>query len=50
LFDPEPKHALLAVGIERQRHVHGLVLDQALVADFDPHSVKKDEDVELGGL
>src|SRR5262249_17467859 len=41
LFDPKPKHALLAVGIERERHIHGLVLDQAFVADFDAQSVKK---------
>ena len=36
-----PSTLLLAVRIERQRHVDGLVLDQALVADFDPQSVEK---------
>jgi hypothetical protein len=43
LFDPKPKHALLAVWIEGQRHIDGLVLDQALIADFDPQSIKKDD-------
>jgi hypothetical protein len=32
---------LLAVRIKRERHVDGLVLDQALVADLDPQGVEK---------
>lgn len=35
LLDPEAEDVLLAVRIERQRHIDGLVLDEALVADFD---------------
>src|SRR5580704_5431617 len=41
LFDPQPEHILLAIGIERERHIDGLVLDQALVANLDAQSVKK---------
>ena len=41
LLDPQPENVLLAVRIERQRHVDGLVLDQALVADLDPQGVEK---------
>src|SRR3954463_7099035 len=42
LFDPEPEYVLVAIRIERQRHVNGLVLDQTLVADFDPQRVEED--------
>ena len=35
-----------AVRIERQRHIDDLVLDQALIADFDPQRVKKHDRVD----
>jgi hypothetical protein len=41
LLDPQPQNVLLAVRIERERHVDGLVLDQALVANLDPQGVEK---------
>ncbi|MGY4311252.1 hypothetical protein ACVWW1_000555 [Bradyrhizobium sp. JR3.5] len=41
LLDPEPEHILLAVRIELQGHIDGLVLHQALIADFDAQRVKE---------
>jgi hypothetical protein len=41
LLDPKTKDVLLAVGIERQRNVDGLVPDQALIADLDPQRVEE---------
>src|SRR6516162_703945 len=41
LLDPQPQNFLLAVGIECERHVDGLVLDQALIANLDPQGVEK---------
>jgi hypothetical protein len=40
LFDPQPEHVLLAVRIERQRHIDGF-LDQAPVANLDDQRVEK---------
>src|SRR3954469_9219090 len=37
-----PSTSLSPIRIERQRHVNGLVLDQTLVADFDPQRVEED--------
>src|SRR3974377_2427157 len=44
--NPEPEHVLLAVRIERQRHVNGLVLDQTFVADFDPQRIKVHQGID----
>ncbi len=46
LLDPKPEHVLLAVWIERQRHIDGLVLDQAFVTDFDPQCVEKHHGID----
>src|ERR1700735_3467960 len=43
LLDPKPQNLLLAGRLDAQDDIDRLVLDQALVADFDPQRVKKDD-------
>jgi hypothetical protein len=43
-FDPKPEHVLLTVRVERQRDIHGFVLDQALVADLTRSCRKRPRD------
>ena len=43
LLDPQAQHVLLALGVQRQGDVDGLVLDQAFVADLHPQRVEKDD-------
>ena len=46
LLDPEPEDLLLAVRVEGERDVDGLVLDQPLVADLDAQGVEKHHRVD----
>src|SRR5215471_6081134 len=41
LLDPQPQNVLIAIRIERERYIDGLVLDQALVADLDPQGIEE---------
>jgi len=40
LLDPQSQYVLLAVGIEGERDIDGLVLDQAFIADLDRRASK----------
>ena len=46
LLDPQAKDFFLAGRIEGKRHIHGLVLDDALVADFDPQSIEENDRID----
>ena len=41
LLDPQAQNLLLAVRIERQRDIDGLVPDHAFIANLDPQRVEK---------
>ena len=45
LLDPKAQHFLVAGGAHADRQVHGLVLDQPLVADLDPQRIEEHDRV-----
>ena len=46
LLDPKAEDVLVALGIERQRDVDGLVVDQTLVADLHPQRIEEDDGID----
>uniref|UniRef100_A0A915JK06 Uncharacterized protein n=1 Tax=Romanomermis culicivorax TaxID=13658 RepID=A0A915JK06_ROMCU len=41
LLDPEAQHVALAVGLDAQGQIDGLVADHAVVADLDPQRIEE---------
>src|SRR5208337_895357 len=43
LLDPETEHLFLAIGVESERDIDRLVLDEPLVADLHPQGIEEND-------
>lgn len=46
LLNPEPENVAPAVGEDRQREIHGLAADHAVLAHFDPECIEEHDGID----